>query len=97
MVFQPSNSSPFWLSEAKREELRLDKLIDGRTTKCKYTKMNLPQDFKKEELLGAARSRGYSSFVRRTRYQSWKKPKRFNKGGGGTKRPFTGFVGAWMD
>jgi hypothetical protein len=52
MVFQPGDSGPFWLSEAKREELRLDKVIDGRTTKCKYIKNELTARLQERGITG---------------------------------------------
>ncbi len=52
MVFQPGDSGPFWLSEAKREEFRLDKLIDGRTTKRKYTKNELTTRLQERGIAG---------------------------------------------
>jgi hypothetical protein len=41
LTFQPADAGPFYLSEAKREELRKDKVIEGKVTKRKFTKSEL--------------------------------------------------------
>jgi hypothetical protein len=98
MVFQPGDSGPFWLSEAKREEFRLDKLIDGRTTKRKYTKNELTTRLQERGIAGGGTLKRLQQLCEANQIPIMEETQKVQQGWGGeTKRPFTGFVGAWMD